>query len=85
MLQFTSAQQVSNTYALDVLVTNSELGKKFAGLIAAGTLKARNFDNGEPGGASFHPKSSVWTDGKQAAAPSSSGITRGRAVAPVPT
>ena len=85
MLQFTPGQQVSNRDALDVLVPSSELDKKFTGQMAAGKLKASSLDSGEPGGGSLHPKASVWNGGRQAAEPSSSGVARGSAVAPLPT
>jgi hypothetical protein len=83
MLQFTPGQQVSNIDAL--LVSSSESRKKFTGQIVAGKLNASSFDNGEPGGASFHLKASVWNDGRQTAEPPSSGVARGSAVAPLPT
>jgi len=83
MLQFVPGQQVSNRDALDV-ISNSEPRKKFTGQMAAGKLKASSLDNDEPGGASFHPKVSVWNAGRQAAEPPSSGITRGSGAAPLP-
>ena len=85
LLQFSPGQQVSNNDALDVMVSTSYSQKKFTGQIPAGKLKASSLDNGEPGGASFHPKASVWNEGRQAAEPSSSGTTLGSAVAPLPT
>jgi hypothetical protein len=85
MLHSTPGQQVSSNAELEVLVSKSEPRKKFTGDITAGKLKASSLDNGEPGGASFHPKASVRDEGRQAAEPSSSGIARGSAVAPLPT
>ena len=84
LLQFTPSQQVSLNDAFEVLASNSELGKKFTGQIATGKLTASSFDNDEPGGAFFHPKGSISDEGRQALAPSSSGILFGSAVAAVP-
>lgn len=82
LLQFTPSQQVSLND--ERLVSNSEARKKFTGQISTGKLKASSFDNGPPGGASFHAKASVFIEGRQAAEPPSSGVVFGSAVAPVP-